>query len=36
LRFKAGKDGDYTLSIGSESASYDVLLLEDKKDKDDY
>jgi hypothetical protein len=33
LRFKAGKDGDYTLSIGSESA-YDVLFLEDKRQSD--
>ncbi|TDE01586.1 ice-binding family protein [Flavobacterium hiemivividum] len=33
LMFKAGKDGNYALSIGSESASYDVLLLEDKKTK---
>lgn len=33
LMFKAGKDGNYALSIGNESASYEVLLLEDKKAK---
>ncbi|NGY38944.1 fibronectin type III domain-containing protein [Flavobacterium sp. XN-5] len=33
LMFKAGKDGNYALSISNESASYDVLLLEDKKTK---
>ena len=33
LMFKAGKDGNYALRIGNESASNQVLLLEDKKTK---
>jgi hypothetical protein len=33
LQFKAGKDGNYAISIGNESTSFDVLLLEDKKTK---
>jgi hypothetical protein len=32
LHFKAGKDGDYSLSL-DESATFNVLLLEDKKTK---
>jgi hypothetical protein len=31
--FKTGKDRNYALIIGIESASYEVLLLEDKKSK---
>ena len=31
LSFKAGKDGNYALSIDSKAANFDVLLLEDKK-----
>lgn len=31
LSFKAGKDGNYAVSIDSKAANFDVLLLEDKK-----
>jgi hypothetical protein len=33
LMFKAGSDGNYTLTINLESKDYEVLLLEDKKTK---
>jgi hypothetical protein len=33
LMFKAGSDGNYTLTINLESKDYEVLLLEDKKAK---
>lgn len=33
LLFKAGKDGNYAVSIASERANFDTLLLEDKKTK---
>jgi hypothetical protein len=31
LSFKAGKDGNYAVSIDSKAANFEVLLLEDKK-----
>lgn len=33
LHFKAGKDGDFSLSIDTESLPFNILLLEDKKTK---
>ena len=33
INFRAGNDGNYYLSIGVESAVYDILTLEDKKTK---
>ena len=33
INFKAGKDGNYSLSIGVDSADFGILFLEDKKTK---
>ena len=33
INFKAGKDGNYSLSIGVDSADFEILFLEDKKTK---